>query len=520
MSELSEDVHKKPEASCPPNCQHYTPAAIAAYLVKPLVDRSASVILDPSFGNGALIRAYMNAVRGPQGSPLLMACDINPPRANLFQVKPDRFWKHDFLLLNSKHSADIILMNPPFVRHHHLSATNQRKYCEVCAPLLSLASTSDLWGYFLVKALSHLKPDGSIGAILPWSFLQAEFARDIRELLANRFGTIIVLALQEGVFEHAKERVCLVWLKHFGRKANRIKIASVKNLTVRPVYEPLTRKRWLAHRVVIRRGETVSRLLNAFTEEYGAHDLGEISEVKIGVVTGADQYFIVNHDFAVTLGFKSSERARIINTLRGHGGLTMRSVNENKVVLSFNGSCDIPRVAQYIRMGENSNFHLRSHSLRRKPWYKLRLPEPPDAFFPYRATMFPYSVINDARVLCTNSVHALYFHHLSERQQLWLQISLLSAFGQLSLEANSKTYGEGVMKIEPSALKKTPIFLSHERIPSNCTREIDRLLQQGEKHVACILATDLIQSAMGIPQAVINETFDCLRALQSMRVSQ
>ena len=85
-------------------------------------------------------------------------------------------------------------MNPPYVRHHTLTYTKIQKYSKTTNSICKLKKTSDLWAYFLAKALGHIKEGGSIGAILPWSFLQADYARDIRKLLSNKFKHIKIVS--------------------------------------------------------------------------------------------------------------------------------------------------------------------------------------------------------------------------------------------------------------------------------------------------------------------------------------
>ena len=44
----------------------------------------------------------------------------------------------------------------------------------------------------------------------------------------------------------------------------------------------------------------------------------------------------------------------------------------------------------------------------------------------------------------------------------WKKIRLLSVVGQLSLESFSKTYGRGMLKIEPNTLKKSLVYKDND----------------------------------------------------------
>jgi hypothetical protein len=76
-----------------------------------------------------------------------------------------------------------------------------------------------------------LKNGGSIGAIFPWAFLQADYAQPVRKLLAEKFESIEYSALSGKYFEDAQERVVLVWLKNYGNPCNSINFFAGKEIT-------------------------------------------------------------------------------------------------------------------------------------------------------------------------------------------------------------------------------------------------------------------------------------------------
>ncbi len=135
---------------------------------------------------------------------------------------------------------------------------------------------------------------------------------------------------------------------------------------------------------------------------------------------------------------------------------------------------------------------------RREPWYTVKVGNIPDAFFPYRVSLIPYLVLNSGNIQCTNSIHRIFFKKIVPTQKKWIQVSLLSVPGQLSIEANSKVYGAGVLKIEPSSLKKAICYSSKDRSITGVYNQISKLLQANNRKEAMRVATDFIDKALGI----------------------
>ena len=155
--------------------------------------------------------------------------------------------------------------------------------------------------------------------------------------------------------------------------------------------------------------------------------------------------------------------------------------------------------------------------MKRDPWYAVKVDAPPDAFFPYRVSAIPYMAFNDSRIQSTNSIHRIYFKHVSENQRKWIQLSLLSVPGQLSIEAFSKTYGTGALKIEPSSLFRSIVNVSKKRVPKIIYNKIAKIIADGKKKEAMELATEYINKEFKIPIQLSQRSKLLLSELQSWR---
>jgi hypothetical protein len=90
--------------------------------------------------------------------------------------------------------------------------------------------------------------------------------------------------------------------------------------------------------------------------------------------------------------------------------------------------------------------------------------------------------------------------------------------GQLGIEANARVYGNGILKLEPSGLKRAIIFVGKKPVPKTIYRRISQLLAQGEKAEAVAVATELIRRSSGISPSLLRGAVDTLHVLRSQRL--
>jgi adenine-specific DNA-methyltransferase len=499
---------------------YYTPSHLANFLVKPLINKSNISILDPAYGEGSLLLAAEDIIKRKRigtNHLELYGCDRAPVNGRLKHFKRSHLIETDFFDYDTVNRFDLIVMNPPFVRHHLIPDEDRKKYQIMISEACCLKWSSDLWAYFLVKACFHLKRGGDVGIILPWSFLQADYAQEIRIWLADNFKEISLQALSSEYFADAQERVVLVWLRKYGFSATSIKIAFSQRISDNVRYSEITRERWTSKIIVYSDKYDVSSIISEYIENFKFKRFEEVARIKIGIVTGADKYFILGGDDQHKGLFPDKYLQPIFTSFKEFSGLYL---NGNKptnslITLPANGAKEFKN---FIIDGVKARYHLRAHSLRREPWYSVDKGDMPSAFFPYRVSRIPYLVLNDQGAQCTNSIHRIYFKKsLSASEKKWLQISLLSVPGQLSLEAHSRTYGS-VLKIEPKALKHAIAYICRAKSIDKIYNTVSDLLAIDQKVEAMQTATDFINKTLGIPAELSAKAYFALMELHNRRL--
>ncbi len=494
------------------NGVYYTPSLLARILAEPLITDSNLSIFDPAYGNGALLLSAEQVLKEKHRSRKrsnLFGCDLSPLTDKTKHLPEANLIERDFFDYEMARKYDIVLMNPPYVRHHYLEREKIDHYQRVVKTIFPLKRTADLWSYFIVKATAHLKANGSIGAILPWSFLHADYSTDLRKWLSDRFQEIKVLVLGSGLFDDAEERIILAWLRGYGDANKKLSIGIANNPNDIVNYHSISKEYFSRNRVNIAFSNDAAEIIQIYKTIYRFQNLGDYADILIGVVTGANDFFVKNeNDFGLscfkrmTPIFTSSDQLKgfSINGNMPHSRLILITKSNEK------------SLADYIKYGESKQYHLRAHSLLRKPWYQVKVGRVPDAFFPYRVSLLPYLVLNNKKIQCTNSIHRLYFKNITPTEKKWIQISMLSIPGQLSLEANARVYGSGVLKVEPNSLKKSICYLSKDKSIACVYNQASKLLQINKRREAMDIATKFIEKSLGInrqlsiqAEAVYNE---------------
>jgi adenine-specific DNA-methyltransferase len=497
----------------------YTPAELAELLVKPLIMNNGQKVFDPAYGEGSLLLAAekMSKAKKIANKPKLFGCDIKPVNGLLKHLPEANLKKIDFFNFSTENKFDVIFMNPPYVRHHFQDGESIGRYRQRYPDLNTLGLKSDLWAYFLMKATMHLNHQGSIGAILPWSFIQAEYSKEVRKWLLSNFGEITLLGLNDKYFDRAEARIVLLWLNNFGLKNSIIKMGLSQTISTPPKFRKINTTEWTSQNVISSDSFQIDKFLSAFQQRYGFNKLSQHCDIKIGVVSGADDLFLIDDQQAKEYKFTKKHLIPIVSNSKQFNAILRNELKGLKKLVCI-GLKDYGRYKKFVDYGKRQGFHLREHSKRRKPWYSVNPGKYPDAFFPYRVAKLPFILSNNAKLQCTNSVHRLYFKECSVVQIKWIQVALLSIFGQLSLEAESKTYGKMMLKVEPAGLKNALVFSCSDEIINNVHQKVYDKLKNNDKEGAMLEATHFITHYLKVSDFEVKVASKFLQRLQTFRL--
>jgi len=105
--------------------------------------------------------------------------------------KPFFIWKLHFSeVFQGREGFDIIIANPPYVRHEAIKHFKKQLAKEFVG---FFCGTADLYTYFYKKGLSLLKPGGHLCFIAPNKFMRAGYGKNTRKLLSSNAMPKIVI---------------------------------------------------------------------------------------------------------------------------------------------------------------------------------------------------------------------------------------------------------------------------------------------------------------------------------------
>jgi len=290
----------------------------------------------------------------------------------------------------------------------------------------------------------------------------------------------------------------LLWLKGYGKKNQSIVSAFARDFADEISYSSVVPTDWEASQVIPIAKKDINAIFDRLKNEFGFCSLSSCARAHIGVVTGANKYFIREIDYCNKNNLSEVQLIPVLTNAKELSVLLAKGQETLKRLIILN-ECDEKKFKWFIDEGLDAEYNQRSHSKYRKPWYKLNPGETPDAFFPYRVGKIPYLVLNDYEIQSTNSIHRVYFKGLSALEKKWLFVSMLSIYGQLSISMNAKTYGRGMLKIEPGALIKTLVLKKKDRTVLGIYNSLLPLLAREQKKKAVKAATDFVNEKLNIP---------------------
>ncbi len=504
--------------------RYYTPDAIAEILVRWALDGKPGSLLDPSFGGCSFLEAgarVMEELGTKCGGKKVFGVDVDPDclrfiRSSSLLYEENCTFK-DFLKLSPDDLSDApfqtVVGNPPYVRHHWVKdAARDAARSVVDRHSVELSKTASLWAYFVLHAVSFLAKGGNLAFLVPEAILQADYAVAIRDYLQTSFRSVRLVHIRERLFKGTSESVVLIAGKGYGESGS-LTVHSLDTVTelealLRGVVD-ITPQITLANgrRILPEALEAVD-LVQGSTQTVR---FGSFAKARIGIVTGANDFFIrAGHEFNSRC-IPSSAGIGIVSRTSWLSGLDFTSQDHKSIALSDSKAFLVrptpehenePGVRRWVREGEEIGIHKRYKCSIRKPWYRVALPARPDAFVTSTRFDQPLLVLNRTSLRCTNALYPVEFTLDDSIPLECISMGFLTTFVALWAELNSRRYGGGALKAGLGTLAQFPIPI----IPKSASAfsEANNALREGDKKKARAIADRAVLiEGLGISREVI-----------------
>lgn len=458
---------------------YYTPSTISEFIVKRIFNTHKGInlqILEPSAGDGVFIRSLYQSDLAQKRALHVTAVELSSTECGKLRLlnSPEELTIkcEDFLAYQSQFGPqkfDIILGNPPYIKKNLLSPTQVVSCQEIHAkfPELSTSVIKNIWSAFLIRSISLLKENGILSFVLPAELLQVNFTAEIRKLLTKEFQRVEIFTFNELLFKECKGQDTLILIAEKLSNAPGLffhNVMSLKELE-RQEFEFITKdsseiSKWTTH--------CLTQVEIALLEKLkaGLKTIDQYCESKAGIVTGANDYFILSpkdidkyslqqHSKPIikkgacvtsNIKFDADDYTYLVNS-----EIPCLLVDLNNVKLRKNS-----RINSYLLQGEAEGIHKRFKTGLREKWYAVpNINCVGQALFFKRCYEAPKFVVNEAKVLATDSAYVVNPNEGIDTNSL-----VLSFYNSLTLvfaELYGRFYGGGVLELTPNEFKKLPL---------------------------------------------------------------
>lgn len=464
--------------------QFATPTLLAldilAFARKLFNDSESIRFLDPALGTGAFYSALLDQFESSQiASAAGFEVDSHYGEAalNLWKEHPLSIKIADFTKTPppiGDERPNLIICNPPYVRHHHLSAEEKSRLAETAARSSGLPTKglAGLYCYFLAIAHSWLADDGLAGWLIPSEFMDVNYGSSVKNYLLNKVELLRIHRFNpsEMQFGDALVTSAVVWFRKRKPASDHKTVMSFGGTLDRPAHSRIVSSielsqcpKWSC----LAQGE---RRLST-----GGLKLSDFFSIKRGIATGDNEFFIMSREKIAALSLPQQFFKPILpsprylecdiveaepdGTPKIEKGLFILdcSISEDEVERRY------PSLSKYLRAGQATTgaTYICSH---RTPWYSQES-RPPTPFvctymgrgLSHRSKPFRF-ILNKSRATAANVYLMLYPKPLladaltkdpALAKTIW---RFLNAIPSETLLGEGRVYGGGLYKMEPREL--------------------------------------------------------------------
>jgi SAM-dependent methyltransferase len=406
-------------------------------------------VLDPACGGGSLLAAAELLASGTGARLRLVGRDLSPlaVRAASHRLEllgADHDVRRADALARAWPACDLLLMNPPFLRHEALP----RSWKDRATARSGLSRQADLSAHLVLLALRHAPV---CGLVLPRALETSRSAAPLRAEARSRGGHVLSLRSRAaGSFAASVETSLAVWVEGAPDSATAESTVAIGQLGA-------------AELAALADGRGGRRLRLARAAAAPARDglrVGDVCDVRFGMKTGANAFFhlrpLGEDRYASALcgevRLSASDVAPLLSGLRD---AVAPEVGRPARVL-FRPTDPSPAALAYVALGRSLGVDERPTCASRKTWWRVapgRLPAP--VLYPAKVGTRAFAFHNRDGLLEDKKWHALFPREIEP----WLLALLLSSTPvRLGVERGARqlTGAQAIVDIDCGVLAAAP----------------------------------------------------------------
>nr|WP_315418996.1 Eco57I restriction-modification methylase domain-containing protein [uncultured Pedobacter sp.] len=439
--------------------QVFTPTILAKFMIGLLREslNQDSSILDPCIGPNTFFKAMSEDFSNCNLKGIEIDVNLITEGIEKFFESPNRtLISGSFFDLQVSEKFDLIIQNPPYVRQELLSEGANSKESiryNVSSRLSTIPSQSNLYIYFLLKSILHLKDGGAMVAVIYDSWLYSNFGKFLKE-------SFLKLGHLESIYHFKKSAFDNVEIG-----ATVIKFVKDKNHKKSILYYPLSDLNDLRTYNDLNVSCLKVRQLELLNYSFNNHSIVNFKsslfkELKTIVSQPIQRgtSAVVNSHFI----FSKKEFPELKPIVKDVSQVKTYTVKqENAYILAVNGSIS-NETKQYLELVKNEILKapvqkfiaVKRDIETKKDWYKINLKATGNFIFNYYLRNNVDFIYNPNNFLCSDNFYILNIKH-NELANLSI---LNSSFTRLSILSNSRSQGNGLRKIQLYEFKDVKVI--------------------------------------------------------------
>ncbi|WCP16314.1 Modification methylase Eco57IB (plasmid) [Sphingobium sp. AntQ-1] len=287
---------------------------------------------------------------------------------------------------------DAVVGNPPFVRYQYLPAPFQVTAEKVFKELeLPFTKHTNAWVSFILASMAVLRPGGRLAMVVPSEIIHVTHAQSLRSYLGRECRRLVIIDPEELWFDGTLQGAVILLAEKRQSKTDKaeglgmypVKGREFLRLTPSDVFEA---PQAINGKTV--QGKWTRALLDLETrslfDELADHDevfrFDEIAKVDVGIVTGANKFFLVDDDvvrrfklkkWAHPMFGRSDHCPGVIYDEAQHEANAANGKPTNFLWFLEHGQKVDAAAKAYIQRGEDEQLHTRYKCRVRSPWYTV-----------------------------------------------------------------------------------------------------------------------------------------------------
>ncbi len=449
--------------------------------------------LDPAIGTGSFysaLRKILPTTRIAEALGFEIDSHYGKPAEQLWRESGLTINLSDFTRASPPGRYNLVICNPPYVRHHHLQNGEKNRLQQLTqqASGMKISGLAGLYCHFLGLSHAWMEEGGVAGWLMPSEFMDVNYGADVKRYLLNRVTLLHIHRFDPGDVQFADALVssAVVWIRNTPPPPSHAVKFTFGGTLLAPTLSTEISSEDLAHErkwTRFPRSQIRSRAANTPV-------IADFFQIKRGLATGDNEYFILSAEEINARALPLEVFTPILPS--------PRYLTEDEVKADANGNPETdrqlflldsklgeeqirdryPTLFEYLQEGKDRGLHERYLCRHRPVWYGQENRPPAPIVCTYigridtkRGRPFRF-ILNGSRATAANGYLAMYPTPLLQRalkRDPGLMRRVWEALNELTPEmllSEGRVYGGGLHKLEPKELANVPVPQLRDLLPS------------------------------------------------------